>query len=71
MINVGILGSNFGKTHAEIYIKTEGFNVKKIFGRNIVTLQYIKDELNISVTNRLNRYLSTFRDSPGMDHKDS
>lgn len=53
MINVGILGSNFGKTHAEIYKRVGGFKVQKIFGRNSEKLLKIKDELNISVTSNM------------------
>ncbi len=53
MIRVGILGTNFGRNHAQLYKKIEGFQLKGIFGRDEQKLKVIASELDIRTTNRI------------------
>lgn len=50
MIKVGILGTGFGRQHAEIYKKIKGFEVVLIYGRNENKLSEINKVLNIDTT---------------------
>ncbi|MDR0897556.1 MAG: Gfo/Idh/MocA family oxidoreductase [Oscillospiraceae bacterium] len=51
MITVGVLGNNFGKYHAQLYKRIDGFEVKQIFGRDDARLQQTAKELGIATTN--------------------
>ena len=53
MIKVGILGTNFGKYHAQLYEKLAGYELKGIFGRDEKKLKLINSELNIRTTSRI------------------
>lgn len=53
MIKVGVLGTNFGKYHAQLYKKIEGFQLMGVFGRDEHKLSEIAKELNIRTTNRI------------------
>jgi predicted dehydrogenase len=53
MIKVGILGTGFGKFHAELYKKINGFEVVSIFGRDTDKLKKIGEELNIHTTSNI------------------
>jgi predicted dehydrogenase len=53
MIKVGVLGTGFGKFHAELYNKLEGFELVSIYGRDINKLKQIGAELNIHTTQNI------------------
>ena len=53
MVKVGILGTGFGKFHAELYKKIDGFEVVSIFGRNADKLDQIGKELNVNTTSNI------------------
>jgi len=57
MIKVGILGTNFGKFHAELYKKIEGYEIVSIYGRDKDKLKKIGDELNINTTSDINEII--------------
>lgn len=50
MVKVGILGTGFGRHHAELYKKTTGFEVVLIYGRDENKLREINETLNIRTT---------------------
>jgi UDP-N-acetylglucosamine 3-dehydrogenase len=50
VIKVGILGTGFGRQHAELYKKTTGFEVVLIYGRDENKLREINRSLNIETT---------------------
>jgi predicted dehydrogenase len=50
MITVGILGNNFGKYHAQLYQRIDGFQVKQIFGRDDARLGQTAKALGIATT---------------------
>lgn len=50
MVKVGILGTGFGRHHAELYTKTNGFEVILIYGRDENKLREINETLNIRTT---------------------
>ncbi|WP_058302985.1 Gfo/Idh/MocA family protein [Gorillibacterium timonense] len=50
MIKVGILGTGFGRQHAALFKKLEGFEVVAIYGRDEAKLQEINESLNIHTT---------------------
>ncbi len=52
MINIAVLGTNFGMNHIEIYQKIENLTIKYVFGRNQDTLSKIHRENGIPVTDR-------------------
>lgn len=54
MIKVGILGTGFGKYHAQLYKKIKGFEVVAIFGRDKNKLEKISSELGIYTTMDIN-----------------
>lgn len=54
MIKVGILGTGFGKHHAELYEKIEGFEVVAIFGRNKDKLSEIEKKIKVHTTTDIN-----------------
>ena len=58
MINVAILGTGFGKYHAELYKNIEGFNIKYIFGRDIEKLNKIENTLSIQATDDIEPILN-------------
>nr|WP_308743125.1 Gfo/Idh/MocA family oxidoreductase [uncultured Anaerocolumna sp.] len=58
MIKVGILGTGFGETHAELYKKIEGFEVVSIFGRNQEKLNEIGEKYNIPVVTDINEIIT-------------
>ena len=58
MIRVGILGTGFGKYHAELYKKIEGFDIVSIFGRNAEKLNQIGNELNIKTTTNIDEIVN-------------
>lgn len=53
MVKVGVLGTGFGKFHAELYKKIEGFELVSIFGRNKEKLKQIGDELSVHTTENI------------------
>jgi predicted dehydrogenase len=53
MVRVGVLGTGFGKSHAELYKKIDGFEIVSIFGRNKDTLKAIGEELSIETTSNI------------------
>jgi predicted dehydrogenase len=53
MVKVGILGTGFGKYHAELYKKIDGFEIVSIFGRNVEKLNQIGKELNVNTTSNI------------------
>ena len=57
MIRVGLLGTGFGKQHAQLYQKIDGFEVVSIFGRNKDTLMEIGEEFNIKTTTDINEIM--------------
>jgi len=57
MIKVGILGTGFGRNHAELYKKINGFEVVSIFGRNTEKLKNISNELSIKTTSDINEII--------------
>ncbi len=57
MIKVGILGTGYGKIHAERYSKMKNVEIVGIFGRNEDKLNKIKNELGLSVTTDINKLL--------------
>ena len=57
MIRVGILGTGFGRTHAEIYKGLEGVEIVGIYGRNIKKLEEIKESLAIKTTNDIDELI--------------
>jgi len=63
MIKVGILGTGFGKNHAELYGKIDGFEVVSIFGRNKDKLAEISNELKVRTTSDINDIIK----DPGID----
>ncbi|XOK61710.1 Gfo/Idh/MocA family protein [Paenibacillus elgii] len=50
MVKVGILGTGFGRQHAELYKKIKGFEVVLIYGRDENKLREINETLNIGTT---------------------
>ncbi len=58
MIKVGILGTGFGETHAELYKKFKGFEVVSIFGRNQEKLNKIGEKYNIPVVTDINEIIT-------------
>ncbi|GGG59323.1 Gfo/Idh/MocA family protein [Paenibacillus radicis (ex Gao et al. 2016)] len=50
MIKVGILGTGFGRQHAELYKRMTGFEVGLIYGRDENKLREINKTLNIATT---------------------
>lgn len=58
MIKVGILGTGFGRTHAEIYKRLEGIEIVGIYGRNIEKLEEIKESLDIKTTNDIDELIN-------------
>ncbi|MTI66973.1 MAG: Gfo/Idh/MocA family oxidoreductase [Firmicutes bacterium] len=58
MIKVGILGTGFGKVHADIYKKLEGVEIAGIFGRTSEKLDEIKNELKVRVTNNIDELIN-------------
>ena len=58
MIKVGILGTGFGETHAEMYRKIDGFEVVSIYGRNRQKLTQIGEKLHIPVTTEINEVIT-------------
>lgn len=53
MIKVGVLGTNFGKYHSQLYKNIKGFQLMGIFGRDEHKLSEIANELDIRTTNRI------------------
>lgn len=53
MIKVGILGTGFGKTHANIYSKLKNVKIEGVFGRTEEKLKKLGDELGVFVTNNI------------------
>lgn len=58
MIRVGILGTGFGRTHAEIYKKLKGIEIVGIYGRNIEKLEAIQETLDIKTTNDMDELIN-------------
>ena len=58
MVKVGILGTGFGKFHAELYKKINGFEIVSIFGRNSGTLNQIAKELKINTTTNIHEIIN-------------
>lgn len=58
MIKVGILGTGFGKKHADIYKKLEGVEIAGIFGRTSEKLEKIKEELKVNVTTDIDELIT-------------
>ncbi len=52
MVNVAVLGTNFGMNHIEIYQKIADVTIKYVFGRNQNALSKIHREYGIFVTDR-------------------
>jgi predicted dehydrogenase len=50
MINIGIIGNNFGKYHAQLYQKIDGFCVKQIYGRDSARLKQTAMEFGVETT---------------------
>lgn len=50
MIRVGVLGTGFGKVHAQTYLKVDGIQIAGVFGRNREKLLDIEKALNVRVT---------------------
>ncbi|WP_010274340.1 Gfo/Idh/MocA family protein [Paenibacillus senegalensis] len=57
MVKVGILGSGFGRYHAELYQKLGGFEVVLMFGRDEKKLGEIEENLNIRTTTDINKVI--------------
>ncbi|MEC0090207.1 Gfo/Idh/MocA family protein [Paenibacillus macquariensis] len=57
MIKVGILGTGFGKHHAELYKKINGFELIAIYGRDEVKLGEIGERFNIKTTTIINEII--------------
>lgn len=53
MIKVGVLGTGFGKYHAQLYNKIEGFQLMGVFGRDEQKLNEISKELDVRTTNKI------------------
>lgn len=53
MIKVGILGTGFGKTHADIYSKFKNVTIAGVFGRTSKKLKKIEEDLGVYVTNNI------------------
>lgn len=58
MIKVGILGTGFGKLHADIYSKLKDVEIVGIFGRRPEKLNQIKEELRINVTTNIDELIN-------------
>ena len=58
MIKVGVLGTGFGKTHADIYKKLEGVEIAGVFGRRPEKLEKIKEELKVNVTTDIDELIT-------------
>lgn len=58
MLRVGILGTGFGKVHADIYRNLKGVEIAGIFGRTPETLNQLKEKLNVRVTTDANELIN-------------
>ncbi|PZE22262.1 Gfo/Idh/MocA family protein [Paenibacillus xerothermodurans] len=58
MIKVGILGTGFGKYHAELYKKIEGFEPVMIYGRDEARLTDIEKQLGIKTTTSIEEIIT-------------
>jgi len=57
MISIAVLGTNFGKFHAERFSEIEGVNVKAVFGRNTEKLDNVHEQLGVHTTTDLEEIL--------------
>lgn len=57
MIKVGILGTGFGKVHAEIFSKMDNVEIVGVFGRDTEKLDKIRNELGLYVTTDINELI--------------
>ncbi len=58
VIKVGILGTGFGRQHAELFNRMDGFEVVLMYGRDENKLIDIKNSLNIDTTTDINEIIN-------------
>ena len=58
MIRVGLLGTGFGETHAEIYNRLDNFELKSIFGRNAGKLAELAETTGAETTSEIESILN-------------
>jgi predicted dehydrogenase len=50
MLNIGVLGTGFGKEHLRLFSQTPGCQVLKVYGRNTDTLERLRKAYDVAVT---------------------
>ncbi|MBN1266342.1 MAG: Gfo/Idh/MocA family oxidoreductase [Anaerolineales bacterium] len=58
MINIAVLGTNFGKFHAKLFSRIKGAAVKTVYGRNTEKLAEIQNQLEVNTTTDLEDVLN-------------